>query len=172
MRKFYDYELGSFKQKFQIIIVVRNSWDSDKDWDFWSDPDSVNMDPKHSLHVRTYLAIKARTVCLPCWGVQIFLPGDSFPASPAPPGPVTPCQAKKRTHHHREAEMWMLLKRHKNSRYFTILYNAKYKDKGNEKFCSSRSRNFHLAPAHTLQYFKYFVFMGPKYDYDYDYGLW
>ena len=64
------------------------------------------------------------------------------------------------------------VKHHKNSRYFTILYNAKYKDKGNEKFCSSRSRNFHLAPAHTLQYFKYFVFMGPKYDYDYDYGLW
>ena len=33
----------------------------------------------------------------------------------------------------------------------------------------SRCRNFHPAPAPTLQYFKYFVFTGPKYDCDYDY---
>ena len=33
------------------------------------------------------------------------------------------------------------------------------------------SRNFHPAPAPTptLQYLKYFVFTGPKYDYKYDY---
>ena len=35
-----------------------------------------------------------------------------------------------------------------------------------------RSRNFHSAPAltPTLQYFKYFVVTGPKYDYHYDYA--
>ena len=34
----------------------------------------------------------------------------------------------------------------------------------------SRSRNFRpaLTPTPTLQYFKYFVFTGPKYDYDND----
>ena len=33
----------------------------------------------------------------------------------------------------------------------------------------SWSRNFHPALAPTLQYFKYFVFTGPDYDYDCDY---
>ena len=44
---------------------------------------------------------------------------------------------------------------------------------GARVFGWSRSQNFHPAPASTptLQYFKYFVFTGPKYDYDnnYDY---
>ena len=46
MRKSYNYEVI---QKIQI--VVRNSLDPEKDpdpdSDFWLDPDSMNMDPKH-----------------------------------------------------------------------------------------------------------------------------
>ena len=40
MRKTYNYEVNK-----KIQIVVRNSLDPD--CDFWLDPDSMNMDPKH-----------------------------------------------------------------------------------------------------------------------------
>ena len=38
--------------RYEVILiffqlVLRNSLDPDPDWDFWLDPDSMNMDPKH-----------------------------------------------------------------------------------------------------------------------------